>query len=239
MTTGLAAPVPWTFTDAPGVLQWTWGTEHFLCRITGTEVEDEDDPHGRRNIRSYSWEVSDLMRMQQGLPRLLVEGSSTSFEEAEARVREHVGKCYDPRLGYRKYSGALAFTFALSSGESIDVSEYIGTRCAVTVLMPDGSQRTVTGDLDVDHYKWRLSTAEQIMEILPDHVVRITNRSEVAERATAVTRNDRYSGIGRMYREDPRPGCTGRAGFMMGTVDHAGAPRCPIHETGVPEHLLR
>ena len=239
MTSGMAEPVPWTFTDAPGVLLWTWRTDHFVCRITGTEVENEDEPDGRRIIRSYSWEVFDLMRTQQGLPRMLVEGSGSSFEEAETRVREHVGKCYDPRLGYRRYAGALAFTFTLSTGESIDVSEYVGTRCAVTVQMPDGSQRTVTGDLVVDHYKWRLSTPQQVMDILPGHVVRITNRSEVAERATAVTRNDSYSGIGRMYKEDPRPGCTGRAGFMMGTVDHAGAPRCPIHETGVPEHLLR
>ena len=42
-----------------------------------------------------------------------------------------------------------------------------------------------------------------------------------AERATEIVRGDLYSGIGRMYREDPRPGCTGRAGFMVGTVDHA------------------
>ena len=47
-----------------------------------------------------------------------------------------------------------------------------------------------------------------------------------------------YSGIGRIYREDPRAGCTGRPGFAAGTVDHAGAPRCPLHEEGLPEHLL-
>jgi hypothetical protein len=119
------------------------------------------------------------------------------------------------------------------------VSELLGTKCTVTVLMPDGAQRTVSGDLDVDHYKWRLASPEMTLEIIPEHVVRITNRSEAAERATAITHLDSYSGIGRMYREDPRPGCTGRAGFMVGTVDHAGAPRCPIHEAGVPEHLLR
>jgi hypothetical protein len=190
-------------------------------------------------IRSYRWDVSDLMRTQQGLPRLLIEGFASSFEEAESAVREHVGKCYDSRLGYRRFAGELAFTFTISTGERIDIGEYIGTNCAVTVLMPDGATRTVSGDLDVDHYKWRLSTAEAIMEIFPDHVVRISNRSEMAERATAITHLDSYSGIGRMYREDPRPGCTGRAGFMVGTVDHAGAPRCPIHEAGVPEHLLR
>jgi hypothetical protein len=239
VSNGIVEPIPWTFTDSPGVLLWTWVTEHFVVRISGTEVEAEEDPDGRRRIRSYSWDVSDLIRPSQGLPRLLVEGASASFEDAEQSVRQHVGKCYDPRLGYRRFAGPLAFTFILSTGESIDVSEYIGTRCAVTVLMPDGTHRTVAGDLDVAHYKWRLTSAEQVIEVVPEHVLRLTNRSEAAERATAVTRVDSYSGIGRIYSEDPRAGCTGRAGFMMGTVDHAGAPRCPLHEAGLPEHLLR
>lgn len=239
MSTGLAEPVPWTFTDSPGILLWTWITDHFVARIIGTEVANDDDPEGRRIIRSYGWNLSDKIRMNQGLPRLLIEGNATSFEEAEALVREHVGKCYDPRLGYRRFAGPLAFTFTLSTGDRVDVTEYIGTRCAVTVLMPDRSERTVSGMFDVSSYRWRLTSPEEVFEILPEHVVRITNRSEAAERATAITRNDSYSGIGRIYREEPKPGCTGKPGFMMGTVDHAGAARCPIHEIGVPDHLLR
>jgi hypothetical protein len=239
VSTGLAEPVPWTFTDSPGVLVWTWLTDHFVARITGTEVENADDPEGRRIIRWYGWDLSDLIRTNQGVPRLLIEGNATTFEEAEALIREHVGKGYDPRLGYRRFAGPLAFTFTLSTGDRVDVTEYIGTRCAVTVLMPDRSERTVSGDFDVSSYKWRLTSPEEVLEILPEHVVRVTNRSEAAERATAITRNDSYSGIGRIYREEQRPGCTGKPGFMMGTVDHAGAPRCPIHEVGVPEHLLR
>ncbi len=237
--TQLAEPVPWTFSDKPGVLLWTWHTPHFVARITGAEVTGEAVDPGRRVVRSYAWEVADLMRTHQGVPRLLVEGTSTDFDAAESLVREHVGKLYDPLLGYRKFAGPLAYTFTLSTGARVDVSEYVGTRCAVTVLMPDGATRTVTGDLDVQHYKWRLSTPEQILEVLPEHVVRITNRSEMAERATAITRADTYSGIGRIYNVEPRRGCTGRPGFTVGTVDHAGAPRCPIHEVGLPEHMLR
>ncbi len=183
--------------------------------------------------------MSDLVRTGQGLPRLLVDGFSTSFDDAEVSIREHVGKCYDARLGYRKFVGTLAYTFTLSTGEVVDVSEFIGTRCAVTVLMPDRVERTVMGDFAVTHYKWRLAAADRIMEILPEHVLRITNRSEAAERATMIVRGDLYAGVGRMYREDPRRGCTGRAGFTVGTVDHAGAARCPLHEAGLPEHLLR
>lgn len=242
MTVDLLEPMPWSFTDAPGVLLWTWLTPHFVARITGTEagcdVDDAGDD-GRRLINSYGWDLSDLVRTSQGLPRLLVNGVSTSFEDAERSMREHVGKCYDPRLGYRKFAGPLAYTFMLSTGQRVDVSEFIGTRCAVTVLLPDLTERTVTGDFEVTHYKWRLAAPDRIMEILPEHVMRITNRSEAAERASAIVRGDLYSGVGRMYREDPRPGCTGRAGFMLGAVDHAGASRCPLHESGLPEHLLR
>ena len=234
-----AEPIPWTYSDQPGILLWVWRTPHFIARIQGTEVDNDGDTSGRRIIRSYSWDVSDLMRTHQGMPRQLVDGTCSSFEDAERLVREHIGKLYDPRLGYRGFVGPLAFTFTLSTGERVDVSDYVGTRCAVSVLMPDGGTRTVSGDLDVVHYTWRLTTPEQILEIVPEHVVRITNRSEMAERATAVTRGDSYSGIGRIYNEEPRRGCSGRAGFQMGTVDHAGARRCPIHEVGLPEHMLR
>lgn len=248
MSAGLLEPIPWAFTDAPGVLLWSWVTEHFVARISGTEVGAAGDGAsaetlpghaGRRFVRSYSWDVSDRMRTNQGLPRLLVEGVAETFTDAETMVRENVGKLYDPRLGYRRFAGPLAFTFTLSTGERMDVSSYIGTRCAVTVLMPDRSERTVTGDFDVHHFGWRISTPERVLEIVPEHVLRLSNRSEAAERATAITHKDSYSGIGRIYREDPRPGCTGRAGFSVGTVDHAGAPRCPLHEEGLPDHLLR
>ena len=69
MSTGLAEPVPWTFTDSPGVLLWTWITDHFVARITGTEVENDEDPEGRRIIRSYGWDLSDLIRTQPGPAR--------------------------------------------------------------------------------------------------------------------------------------------------------------------------
>jgi hypothetical protein len=240
VSTELVEPIPWTFSDTRGVLLWTWVTEHFLARINGAEVTGGAEEAGdRRLIRSYAWDLSDLMRTNQGLPRLLVEGTALTFEDAESSIREHLGKCYDPRLGYRRFAGALAFTFTLSTGEPFDVSELVGTHCSVTVMMPDRSERTLMGDLEVSHYKWQLMTRDQVLEIMPEHVIRVTNRSEAAERATAVVRGDLYSGVGRIYQQDPRAGCTGRAGFMVGTVDHAGAPRCPIHEIGVPEHLLR
>ena len=234
-----AEPVPWTFTDSPGLLQWSWVTEHFVARVLGSEVPNPSDPGGRRIVRSYHWELSDLMRTNQGMPRLLIEGSSQSFEEAEEAIREHVGKCYDARLGYRRFAGELTFTYTLATGERVDVSGYIGTRCAVTVLLPDHSEQTVSGDFEVHNYRWRVRTADDVLEIVPEHVTRITNRSLAAEKASSIAYSSTYAGIGRIYREEPRPGCTGRPGFTVGTVDHAGAPPCPLHEIGIPEHLLR
>lgn len=239
MTSSLAEPIPWTYTDESGVLMWTWLTEHFVARITGTEVPGDDATGARRVVRSYHWDLSDLMRTNQGLPRLLIDGNATTFDEAEALIREHVGKCYESRLGYRRFAGPLAFTYTLATGERIDVSKFLGSRCTVTVLMADRSERTVSGDFEVHHYRWRLASPDQVLEIVPEHVLRITNRSAVAERAEAIVYSDTYFGVGRLYREEVRPGCTGRPGFTVGTVDHAGAPRCPLHEAGVPEHLLR
>ncbi|CAB4930639.1 MAG: hypothetical protein F2840_01150 [Actinobacteria bacterium] len=228
-------PIPWVYSDSPGVLMWTWLTEHFIARVTGTEVDGLED----RRIRSYAWDLSDLMRTSQGMPRLLINGMSASFEDADALIREHVGKCYDPRLGYQAYAGKHAFTFALASGIQADVRDMIGTRCTVTVLLPDRSHEVVVGDLSVHNYKWRLRDGEQILEVTPEHVVSIVNRSAAAQRATEVVDAVSYSGIGRIYRSERTTGCTGTPGYMVGTVDHAGVSRCPVHEASVREDLLR
>jgi hypothetical protein len=239
MTQGMLEPIPWEFTDEPGVLQWTWLTDHFVAKIVGTAVSALVDATDRRVVRAYSWELADLIRRQQGMPRVLIEGTSESYEDAERSLREHVGKSYDRTLGYARYAGALAFTFTLSTGEERDVSDLVGTTTVVTILQPDRSEKSISGEFAVDHYRWRLTTPTHEYVVVPEHVVRVTNRSDAAEAASQITRPHSYVGIGRIYREEPRRGCTGRPGFEVGTVDHAGAPRCPLHEEGIPEHLLR
>lgn len=232
-------PIPWTYTDQSGVLLWTWRTEHFVARISGQEVPNFDDPLGGRVIKSYSWDLSDLIRLHQGTPRMLIEGMASTFGEAEEHVRENLGKCYDPRLGYKSFVGSFAHRYVISTGETVDVRPFINTRCSVTVLLPDLTERTVVGNFNVSGYRWRLSTPEDTFEIVPEHVLAISNRSAAAERAAQYAHSDLYSGFGRIYREDPKRGCTGKPGFTLGTVDHAGTPRCPVHEVGVPDHLLR
>jgi len=239
MSEGLADPIPWSYTDLPGVLQWTWVSEHFVASIRGQEFVGDAVEEGRRHVRTYHWELSDTIHRQQGLPRLLVEGGATTFEEAESRIREHVGKAYDRSLGYLRFAGPWAYTFTLATGEVVDVREFIGTRTTARVLMADRSERTVSGDFSVHHYEFCFSTPSTVSNVVPEHVLRLSNRSEAAERASELTRLRTYTGVGRIYREEVRSGCTGRPGFDVGTVDHAGAPRCPLHEEGLPEHLLR
>ena len=231
-----ADPIPWIFTDDPGLLQWAWVTDHFVARISA--VQAGESPDGQRIIRSLHWELSDRMRLNQGMPRLLIEGDASTFDQAESALREHVAKCYDPRLGYRRYAGPLAFNFELSTGERLDVSGFLGREVTVVVLGSDGSHSTVRGDFDVQGYRWRIRGGDSVYEIVPEHVVSITDRSTFAQEALQVVRPESYSGVGRIYREDPRPGCTGLPGFLPQTVDHAGRPRCPLHERDLPEHVL-
>ena len=168
-----------------------------------------------------------------------MDGAARTWEEAEEHIREHVGKAYHPRLGYRRFCGSATFTFDLASGERIDVSSYIGSMCHVTVLVPGGGERVISGDFDVRNYRWLLSGRDGSYEVVPEHVLRITNRSETADRAAEIAYSPTYSGLGRIYREEFRPGCTGKPGFEIATVDHAGAAPCPIHERGISDHLLK
>jgi len=241
MTAEALDPVPWIYSDAPGILMWTWLTDHFIAKITGAEVQGTEGSAvpGERTIRSYSWELADLMRTHQDMPRVLIEGMAASFDEADALIREHVGKCYDVRLGYGRFAGSLANTFTLATGETLDTTPLLGTRCTITVLLPGGGSQQVQGDLSLEHYKWRLRDGDQILEVTPEHVSSVVNKSEAASRAAKVVHLDTYSGIARIYRDERKAGCTGTPGFMVGTVDHAGAPRCPVHEVSLPDDLIR
>ena len=238
MENNFGEPIPWVYSDSPGILMWTWVTDHFVARVTGAEVADPQNL-GNRVIRSYAWELGDLMRTNQGLARVIIEGVSARFEDAEMSIREHVGKSYDPRLGYQKYCGALHQIFRLTTGAVINVGPMVGTRCTVVVLLPSGRHETVRGDLSLSNYKWRLRDKNQVLEIAPEHVLSITNKSEVAERATELVRDTSYSGIGRIYLDEWTKGCTGSPGFDRGTVDHVGADQCPVHEGSISREALR
>lgn len=226
--------VPWVFTNSSGLATWTWLTEHFVARIVGqmpaSVDSDIDESSIVRHIRFVDWEVGDLIHRHQDMPRVIVEGRASHFDQAEVLIRENVAKAYEPTLGYRRYAGPLAFTFELASGQKHDVSDLIGRDVQLRVLQAGGSERVVRGEFGVHGYRWRVVTPGGTLEVVPEHVVEITGHGRI--------RASSNLGIGRIHRDSMRAGCTGAPGFAMGTIDHAGKSQCPIHEDDIAPHLL-
>ena len=179
-------PIPWAFSELPGIRRWTWLSEHAVC-IVDTELVDAtgaapgsalvDGPGARQASRSHTWSVADRIRTNQGVPRVLVEGQAATFDQAEDAIREHIGKLYDPSLGYGAFAGRLAGTFTLASGERVDLTDFIGRQCAVTVRVGEHATRGLVGELTIHHYRVRLRSAGGVTEITPEHIVSIHSRA--------------------------------------------------------------
>ena len=60
----MSEAIPWRYTDSGGVLQWAWVSDHFIARIVGHEVSS-DDGGGQRVMRSFRWELSDLVQWNE------------------------------------------------------------------------------------------------------------------------------------------------------------------------------
>lgn len=174
-------PIPWAFSELPGIRRWTWVSDHAVC-VIDTELVDMGVAHaggtdaGRQASRSHTWSVADRIRTNQGVPRVLVEGQAATFEEAEAAVREHIGKLYDPALGYQAFAGSLAHTFTLANGERIDLGPFVGQQCAVTVRVGERANRGLVGELGIHCYRVRLRSAGGVVEITPEHILSIHTR---------------------------------------------------------------
>jgi len=217
---GALTPVPWRYHESGGLRVWNWETKHFYANVTS----DEGGP--------FLWEVHDGSGRA---PRLLASGETPTFTHAENAVREVVGKSYRPALGYLEYAGSLAMTFALSSGQRIDLSPFLGHLCSVTVLLEDRTTRLVAGHFSIYHYDVLLEQANgTVLKIHPASIVSITREVDESEVHHSDEIDARWLGVGRIYRGQPTEGCTGLAGFLSDTVDHSG-PLCPVHE--VPSEI--
>lgn len=231
-------PIPWVFTDTPRVVLWSWCTPQFLVKIVameGTSLANDLDADNSltaaRHVKSYEWEIGDLIRPNQGLPRVFAYGITSTFSAAEDSIREHVGKAYAIKYGYMKFAGTLANTFETTDGQIVDFTRFINTDCMLTIRQPNGSDRKISGVLTVNHYKIRLKSDWRVLEVRPEHIVSAANASDIASRAIALRKQNTHSGIGRIHNTDKTPGCTGTPGFLPNTVDHAGCNECPVHET--------
>lgn len=215
MPMGQLLSIPWSFIDNEFMRLWTWRTNHFEARISADQ-------------RSHAWEIVDFVNSSDGNGRFLMEGRHSEFIDAENSIREHIGKSYPYRLGYSTYAGALATTFTIATGKSIDFGSFGAQEMTLNVMTTDGQERSYTGRIDTLHYEVTVTPSNgRTLKIRPTYIVSVTHGGREAEPQQALTNG--YTGIGRMYRGTVDPGCTGSPGYMPNTIDHTGVA-CPIHE---------
>lgn len=206
-------PIPWEHELSDLQSIWLWETEEFTVRVLG-------DVH-----RCY-FTVTDTWQDPSN-PRILTDGQTASFRQAENRVREIIGKVYPVELGYRKYAGSLATTFMIASGQRFDFGTYEDEIVTIEVFTGPETISAMTGRLKIDHYYLALIKGQTHISVRPTHVKSI----ELVHRAPQMGEKSRkYEKIsGRTFRAGWKKGCTGISGFLPNTVDHREAV-CPIHE---------
>lgn len=205
--------IPWAHQISEFGSIWRWETQHFVVTVNG-------------DTRSCYYQIADKTANPAGPAKPFADGQAATFEQAEQMIRSTIGKAYKPALGYTAFAGALATTFRIATGKDIDLGFYTGHKVVVTVLSPDGTDQEYTGTASVQHYELVL-TGTQTFKISPSHIasIRISGR-------TASTPLSSRPKANRNVQGNVTPGCTGKVGFMPGTVEHTGRV-CPVHEEGM------
>lgn len=213
------------------MILWTWLTDHFVAQIVGYANAPATET-GTAAVRAYEWSIADrISPLADGSPRPLLADMAGEFSTAERAIREHIGKAYSPRLGYDPYTGTLATTFTIATGEHVNFAPFTGRAVTVDVFNEHGTLTRVSGTLTIHAYKIRVTVHGQQVEIRPEHVnaIALVNAahapSGIAPSSTATV----HPG-GRVVTGTKTPGCTGAIGYLAGTVDHGNAPPCPVHE---------
>lgn len=208
-------PIPWTHDASEFGSLWRWENHAFLVTVNG-------------DMRSYYWTLADKSAHPGEAPRPLADGNAATFEQAERSIRETIGKAYPPAMGFRHYAGALATTFVIGTGQSVDLGVFEGRKVQVTVAAQEGPDETYQGTAKIQHYELILVIGEEALRISPSYIMDIRplgySGPPMRSAAPTATTNRLRTVQGRV-----EPGCTGTPGFLAGTVEHRGA-ECPIHE---------
>jgi hypothetical protein len=204
-----AAAIPWAHEASEFGSVWRWDTPHFVVTVNG-------------DARSCYFQIADKVADPYGPPKPLTDGQSRTFEEAEKLIRGAIGKAYPPALGYGLYAGPWGTTFTIGTGEQVDLGVYANREVTVTVMNPDGTDTDYTGTGRVEHYHFILTLGAQSLRISPSYIGRIRLAGSLSPLTITPTGN-------RTVRGTIEPGCTGRPGFISGTVEHTGLT-CSIHE---------
>lgn len=203
------SPIPWAYENSDFGSVWVWDTPHFVVTVNG------DD-------RSCYFQVADKSANPSAPPRPLLDGRTPTFEQTEQQVREAIGKAYSPALDYGRFSGAYATTFRIADGKSMDLGVFTGQEVDVVALGADGAPVNFTGVPRVEHYDFLLDVGESTLRISPSYVVSVTFAGQRPVFASQPR-------VNRTFQGRVEFGCTGRPGFLGGTVEHSGIA-CPVHE---------
>lgn len=205
--------IPWTHQAGDFGSVWIWESDSFLVTVNG-------------DMKSFYWTLADKNEEPDKPPKPFADGQAKTFEQAEQSIRETIGKAYPPSLGYQVYAGYLANTFTISTGEKKDFTEYLGRTVAVVVASREGPDVTYRGKAHVEHYDFVLVNGKEAIHISPSYIISITIEGKAAP---ATVKKVVTLTSGRITQGRATAGCTGKTGFLPGTVEHYGAP-CPVHE---------
>lgn len=205
--------IPWAHETSDFGSVWVWETPHFIVTVNG-------------DARSCYYQIADKSARPDQPPAPLADGQAATFEQAEQLIRETIGKSYKPTLGYGHYAGPLATTFRIGTGSLLDLAPYANHEVDVTTIGPDGNDVSYRGKAKISHYELLLDTGALTIRISPTYLRTIN----------LVGRNTMQAPVARPVNRTVQgtlePGCTGRPGFMPGTIEHVGLV-CRIHEERV------
>lgn len=203
--------IPWEYLNTPLSKLWRWLTKDF-------------DAHVKSDGNFFVITVSDLTRGRR-VP--VYNEMATDFTQASNQVLEFVGKSYPASLGYKKWAGELATTFAISTHERINFAPLEGQHVELYTIGQLGEDK-FEGSLAVVNHRIELRQDNgKVVSIPPALIVSIDGNAANKYRASlAPTIN-----VPRIVPGKPSPGCTGVAGFLPGTVDHPRSSTwCPVHK---------
>lgn len=213
------APIPWVHKSNPIVSTWVWETPHFILSIFA---------EGLSAKKMYNWKIVDK---SSGIPRAFDSAPAISFPDAVDAAIEVIAKSYARELGYQAYAGELATTFSIANGKSYDFAPVIGESVIMKAYDVDGSETLITGLFDLLNYDFVVYTnGSSGVVVPPNKVIDILKEYGMSSLLNVHENGIKSSRKRGIIHEEWRKGCTGKAGFHAGTVEHGPNDKyCPIH----------
>ena len=200
--------IPWIHSSSEFGSVWIWETRNFIVTVNGSE-------------QSCYYVITNKSQKEQNM-RPFADGRAGTFQEAEELIRETIGKAYNPNLGYQGYAGYLATTFRISTGQKLDLGQYINKDVEVKVVNSLGKTDSYFGVASVKNYEFMVTKDNKVTKIPPAYIREVIIPEKIVQKTLPSISYRIFSGH---VTQD----CNGIIGKMEGTVEHYSG-RCPIHE---------